>query len=112
ARELLDNGGYTVLEAENGDQALELANRFQGTIHLLLSDVVMPGISGPDLAAVLARSRPDMKAVFMSGYMGHGAGRRGLLESGLEILQKPFTRASLLRHVSDALESADLSQNK
>ena len=112
ARELLDNGGYTVLEAENGDQALELAKRFQGTIHLLLSDVVMPGMSGPDLAAVLARSRPEMRAVFMSGYMGHGAGRRGLLESGLEILQKPFTRASLLRHVSGALESANVTQNK
>ena len=103
-RELLEDNGYKILEAANGERALEIAHSFQGTIHLLLSDVVMPGMSGPELAGALAQSRPELRVLLTSGYTGHAAVRRGLLDSTADILQKPFTRQVLLRRVHDALK--------
>ncbi len=103
-RELLEEHGYKILEAENAERALEIARSFPGAIHLLLSDVVMPGMSGQELAAVLAQSRPDLKVLLTSGYTGHAAVRRGLLDPTTDILQKPFARQILLRRVHDVLQ--------
>jgi two-component system, cell cycle sensor histidine kinase and response regulator CckA len=102
-REVLEGSGYEVFEAESAAKALDMVREYQGTIHLLLTDVVMPGISGPELAASLAHSRQGISVIYMSGYTGHATVRRGLLESGIDILQKPFTRDTLLRRVHGVL---------
>jgi len=97
-------GGFTVLEANGPGQASEVAHRYEGQIHLLLSDVVMPGMSGPQLADELVSLRSDMKILFISGYPGNSIVRRGLLEGDVRVLQKPFTRATLLQYVDETLE--------
>jgi two-component system cell cycle sensor histidine kinase/response regulator CckA len=105
-RNLLMESGYTVLEARNPAQAIEIVRGHRDPIHLLLSDVVMPGMSGPELARNLARLRPEMKVHYMSGYTGNSVFRRGLLDTHATFLQKPFTRNMLLQQVRDALEFA------
>jgi two-component system, cell cycle sensor histidine kinase and response regulator CckA len=103
-RSLLVDSGYTVLEAKAPAQAIEIVRNYRESIDLLLSDVVMPGMSGPDLAKHLAQLRPYMKVCYMSGYTGHSALRRGLLDSHSNVLQKPFTREKLLRYVRETFE--------
>ena len=100
----LSESGYTVLEANGPTQAIELDRHHRGPIHLLLSDVVMPGMSGPELAEKLRSLRSEMKMLFMSGYTGDSVVRRGLLKSDARVLQKPFTREALFRFVREALE--------
>ena len=102
-RTLLEGGGYTVLVAEGVEEALDLAERHHGPIHLLLTDVVMPGLSGPEAAARLLAVRPESRVLFMSGYAGDPIGRRGLLPVAAPLLIKPFTEASLLRMVREVL---------
>ena len=102
-RNLLEGDGYTVLEAERPDKAIETAVRHTGPIHLMLTDMVMPGMNGRDLAANLAAIRPDMKVVFMSGYTGFT--HAGLTDFGENFLAKPFTRNTLLRKLHEVLES-------
>lgn len=102
-RNLLEADGYTVLEAERPDKAIEIAARHSGPIHLMLTDVVMPGMNGRVLAANLASIRPAMKVVFMSGYTGFT--HPGLADSGETVLAKPFTRNSLLRKLHEVLET-------
>jgi two-component system cell cycle sensor histidine kinase/response regulator CckA len=99
----LTESGYTVLEAEHPDKAIQIARTHSGTIHLLLTDVIMPGMNGRTLAEKLAQFRPDMRTVYMSGYTGFA--HRELLESGADLLPKPFTRESLLRKLDEALVS-------
>jgi two-component system, cell cycle sensor histidine kinase and response regulator CckA len=106
-RNLLEEGGYSVLEAGNGIEALEIAQRHDGTIHLLLTDVVMPGMNGPTLAESLAVTHPKMKALCMSGYTGTFFNLSGLVDRGVALLQKPFSRDMLLRKVRDVLDSQD-----
>jgi len=101
---LLIESGYTVLEARNPAQAIEIVQGHRDPIHLLLSDVVMPGMSGPELMRNLAPLRPEMKVHYMSGYTGNSVFRRGLLGSNTTFLQKPFTRQKLLQQVREALE--------
>jgi two-component system cell cycle sensor histidine kinase/response regulator CckA len=98
---LLAGSGYKVLDAASPDEAMEIATRHPGPIHLLLSDVVMPGMNGPNLAQKLAAIRPEMKVVYMSGYTGfrHGQGP----EANAILLPKPFKRETLLRKLHDAL---------
>ena len=103
-RQMLARYGYTVLEAADGVAALEVAAGFNGPIHLLLTDVVMPDLNGRDLAAQLQALRPDMKVVYMSGYTDDAVVRHGILEEGIAYLQKPFTPASLARKVRLALQ--------
>jgi two-component system, cell cycle sensor histidine kinase and response regulator CckA len=91
ARELLEAGGYTVLEAANGADAVSLAEKHPGPIHLLLSDVVMPGMNGPELAGKIIRARPDTKVLYMSGHTGDALPVQELLNSGAALLHKPFT---------------------
>jgi two-component system cell cycle sensor histidine kinase/response regulator CckA len=98
---LLENSGYTVLEADLPEAAIEIAHQHRGTIHLLLTDMVMPGMNGRDLAANLAAKRPEMKVVYMSGYTGFT--HAGLADPEISLLAKPFTRDTLLRKVRGAL---------
>ena len=100
-RSLLENSGYTVLEAELPEAATEIAQQHRGTIHLLLTDMVMPGMNGRDLAANLAAMRPEMKVVYMSGYTGFT--HAGLADPEISLLAKPFNRETLLRKVREAL---------
>jgi two-component system cell cycle sensor histidine kinase/response regulator CckA len=106
ARELLEAGGYTVLEAANGADAISLAEKHPGPIHLLLSDVVMPGMNGPELAGKIIGGRPDTKVLYMSGYTGDALPVRELLNSGAALLHKPFTGLSLATKVREVLGAA------
>jgi two-component system cell cycle sensor histidine kinase/response regulator CckA len=104
-RALLTKLGYTVLAAANADAALAHARAHQGPIHLLLSDVVMPGASGRELARHLAESRPDAKVLYVSGYTDDAIVHHGMLEPGLNYLQKPFTPDALARKVRGVLDA-------
>ncbi|HKV70474.1 MAG TPA: PAS domain S-box protein [Gemmatimonadales bacterium] len=95
--------GYTVLAAGTPQDAQALARRREGTIHLLLTDVVMPGSSGRDLARELAKSRPGTKVLFISGYTGEAMIQHGLTEPGLNYLQKPYTPSVLAAKVREVL---------
>ena len=101
--ELLTRNGYRVLAASDGAQALETERSFAGPIHLLLTDVVLPGMSGPSLAKQLTASRPEMRALFISGYVEFKSDGSGSLPSDALLLQKPFTSDGLLSRVSEAL---------
>jgi hypothetical protein len=105
AKETLERQGYKVLEASNGEDALRLAERHQGLIHLLLTDVVMPRLSGRELADKLAVARPDMHVLLMSGYTDDSVVRHGILEGGVAYLQKPFAPEGLARKVRDVLDA-------
>jgi PAS domain S-box-containing protein len=106
-RHLLELGGYTVLEAESGIEALKISREYDGPIQLLLTDVVMPVMSGRMLADEILRERPEAHVVFMSGYTGQTVGQHGVLAQGSFYLQKPFTRESLTSKVRDALDGHD-----
>jgi two-component system, cell cycle sensor histidine kinase and response regulator CckA len=104
-RDTLQSRGYTVLEAEDGESGLALAERFTDRIHLLISDVVMPGISGKQLAEQLKKARPQTKVLFLSGYTEDAIAQEGGLEPGAAFLQKPFTLQNLARKVREVLEA-------
>src|SRR6059036_1762285 len=103
-RQVLERQGYTVLEAANGAAALQTAAGHPGPIHLLLTDVVMPVLSGRQLADQLAKVRPDAKVLYASGYTDDAVVRHGVLEAGISYLQKPFTADSLARKVREVLD--------
>jgi two-component system cell cycle sensor histidine kinase/response regulator CckA len=105
-RDYLESGGYFVLEPETLGQVLELARKHQGPIHLLLTDVVMPGMGGAELARQIRSVRPDSKVLYMSGYAPRAAGRDEGLEEGASFLQKPFTSEDLLRSVRRVLDKS------
>ncbi|MFI5214077.1 MAG: PAS domain S-box protein, partial [Gemmatimonadales bacterium] len=102
-RSLVDQG-YHVLEAGNGAEAVKLANAYDGPIHLLLTDVVMPEMGGRALAEALGATRPDMALLFVSGYNEDAVIQHGVQESGLPFLQKPFTPSALLGMVREVLD--------
>lgn len=104
-REVLEKYGYTVLEAANGEEALALAEGHDGPLDLLLSDVVMPRMGGPELAQALLQRRPSLRVLYMSGYTEHPMVRRGVVDSGVAFLQKPFTPTSLVSRVREVLET-------
>jgi CheY-like chemotaxis protein len=104
-RELLEEQGYTVLEAEEGPGALEIARKHAGVIHLLLTDVVMPRMSGRELAKRLASERPECRALYMSGYSNGAISDRGMLLGGTALLEKPFTSEGLGIAVRGALDA-------
>jgi two-component system, cell cycle sensor histidine kinase and response regulator CckA len=103
AREYLEMTGYTVIEAENGHMALELAALHSGPIHLLMTDVVMPGISGRELSERVKSIRPGIRVLFMSGYTDQAVVHHGILETDAVLLQKPFTVAALAAKLRDIL---------
>jgi len=96
--------GYSVLDAPNGAEALRIAASHAGPIHLLLTDVVMPGLSGRQLADQLVKLRPETKVLYTSGYTDDAVVRHGVLEAGIAYLQKPFTVDGLARKVREVLE--------
>jgi response regulator RpfG family c-di-GMP phosphodiesterase len=100
---MLRDLGYIVLEAEDGPHALEVAQRSESTIDLLLTDVVMPGMSGRALSDKLSSIRPNTRVLFMSGYTDGAIAAHGVLESGISILRKPFTRDELVGRVQEVL---------
>ena len=103
AREYLRRLGYTVIDAVSGEQALERANEFDGTIHLLLTDIVMPGMSGRELADQIVLKRPGIKVLFTSGYADDAIARHGLLEPSVAFIQKPYHPKALARKVREVL---------
>ena len=105
ACKVLAKNGYAVLEAGGGAEAIEICERHKGPIHLLVSDVVMPQISGRDLAGRLAHSRPEMRKLFMSGYTDEAILRHGILSAGVSFLEKPFTSEALTRKVREVLDT-------
>jgi PAS domain S-box-containing protein len=105
AVQTLQEQGYTVLEAANGDEALRVAQeRAEEAIHLLLTDVVMPRMSGKELASQLKTIRPGLKVLFISGYTDNAIIHNGVLEPGIAFLQKPFTPEVLARKVREVLD--------
>ncbi len=106
ALSILRHGGYHVLEASDREKAIQICGQHQGPIHLMLTDVVMPGISGQEVAQRLAATRPDMKALFMSGYTDDTVIRHGVLNQNMAFLQKPFTTHGLLRKVREVLDAS------
>ena len=101
-RKLLEEHGYTVVEADDGKSALDALGADHPAIDLVLTDVVMRGVTGPELVLRLMDTHPGMKVVYMSGYTGELVAHQGL-ESGIRLLEKPFTRAELLKTVDAAL---------
>ncbi len=97
--------GYSVLTANNGLDALALADRHAGTIHLLLTDVVMPQLSGPQIADRMRVRRPELRVLYVSGYPQDAIARHGVLAPGIELLQKPFVPDDLARRVRLVLDA-------
>jgi PAS domain S-box-containing protein len=104
-REILEGNGYTVLEARNGAEALELGRQFTSPIHLLVTDVVMPKMSGRELAERLVTIHRETRVLYMSGYTDGAIGQHGVLDPHTELLQKPFTFEALAQKVRKVLDA-------
>jgi len=103
-REMLEELGYALLLASDGEQAWALAREREGPIDLLLTDVVMPKLGGGDLARRLSALRPGLRVLYMSGYTNGAISQQGVLGEGVMLLEKPFTADSLARAVREALD--------
>jgi DNA-binding NtrC family response regulator len=101
---LLDRLGYRVLPAARDDEALKIFDE-EPTIDLVLSDVIMPGASGPDLMLRLTERRPDLKVIYMSGYSEEAISHHGVLNRDIAFLQKPFTAQLLARKIRETLDA-------
>jgi len=104
--DVLERCGYHVLEAANGGAALSACESYEGPIHLLITDVVMPGMGGRDLANHLASLRPEMKVLFMSGYTDDAIVHHGILDAGIPFLQKPVSPDEMTRKVREVLDGS------
>ena len=102
--EMLADLGYSVLKAGRPGQALSLAGAHSGSIHLLVTDMVMPEMNGRDLAQRLAAIRPGIRCLFVSGYTADVIASRGVLDDGVRLLEKPFSRRDLAVKLRQALE--------
>lgn len=103
AKSMLEMEDYNVLGAESGVRALAVANGFKGEIHLLLTDIMMPGMKGDELYRLLREQRPELKVLYMTGHTEDSLAERGLSDSGGEYIQKPFRQRVLLARVAEAL---------
>jgi nitrogen-specific signal transduction histidine kinase len=103
SRQILQEQGYTVLEARHGKEAMQLSERDMDSVRLTVTDVVMPEMDGRDLAKRLLHRRPDMKVLYVSGYTDNAVIRNGLLEPGAAFLEKPFTPERLAHKVHEVL---------
>jgi PAS domain S-box-containing protein len=104
-REILEMNGYAVLEARHGAEAIEISGKHPGPIHVMVTDVVMPQMSGRELAQRLAPLRPEMRVLYMSGYTDDAIVRHGVLGAGMAFLSKPFTPDALAAKVREVLDS-------
>ncbi len=104
-RRILERGGYTALEAAGPTEAIALCERHPGEIHLLLTDVVMPGMNGKDLHDRIRAARPTIKTVFMSGYTADAIANRGVLEEGTHFIGKPFSAEDLRKKLRETLDA-------
>lgn len=102
-RAFLEPAGYTILSAGNGPEALALNKAQDGVIHLLLTDVIMPGMNGQEVADAVKKSRPDTRIIFMSGYTDDVIAHHGVLEEGVNFIQKPVTLGTLARELRRVL---------
>ena len=107
AKNALRKYGYEILEAENGEKALNVSETHNGRIHLLLTDVVMPGMSGTDLAEKLQSIRPETRVIYMSGYTDNAIVNHGILRKGINFIEKPFSPESLGRKVREVLDDGN-----
>jgi len=106
ARQFLEKQGYRVIEAADGAVAMQIAVAHDGIIHLLLTDVIMPGMNGRELAQRVSEIRPNTKVLYMSGYTENVIGHNGTLDAGVRLLQKPFTLHDLKNKVREVLDSS------
>jgi len=106
-REILERAGFCVLATGSGAEAMQVESSNQATIHLLLSDVMMPDMSGPAVAQLLKKRRPDMRVMLMSGYAD---GDLLLLNHGWHFIEKPFLPAALVERVNEVLHTPERSQ--
>jgi CheY-like chemotaxis protein len=102
----LNEGGYTVVTGENVAGAVHNAERHEGPIHLVITDIVMPGMGGREAVRRIRASRPDIRVIYMSGYSGGAAGAQGLADPDEAFLQKPFSLVGLLRKMREVLDTA------
>jgi two-component system, cell cycle sensor histidine kinase and response regulator CckA len=105
AREFLESGGYKVMEAKNGQEAMEIAAQHRGQIDLLVTDMVMPGMGGQELAVRLQKEHPGLAVVFMSGYSEHAATEMADADPSVRLMTKPFNRSVMLRTVREILQN-------
>jgi PAS domain S-box-containing protein len=105
ARQYLENQGYKVIDAPDGATAIQTSQAHKGPIHLLLTDVIMPGMNGRELANKVSPTRPDMRVLYMSGYTENHIGHNGTLDEGITLLQKPFTLPALKAKVREMLDT-------
>jgi two-component system cell cycle sensor histidine kinase/response regulator CckA len=105
-RQVLQATGYLVLEAANSEEALQVSSAHHGPIHLLVADVVLPGLSGPEVAKQLVSIRPEVQVIYISGYAQDTITRYGISEKQPLFLQKPFTPSTLLANARAALDAA------
>ena len=105
ARQSLETQGYSVIDAPDGAAAIRISQAHKGPIHLLLTDVIMPGMNGRELANQLSPTRPEMRVLYMSGYTENHIGHNGTLDEGITLLQKPFTLPALKAKVREALDT-------
>ena len=106
AREFLESGGYTVIEARDGFEALQKVEKHLGAIDLLISDMVMPGMTGQELSMRLLQSRPDLRVLYMSGYSERAAMDSARGDASMRLIAKPFSRWALLRAIQEILKPA------
>lgn len=106
----LENQGYSILDAEDGAAALQIAAGHRGVIDLLLTDVVMPGMNGRELAAQITAARREVRVLYISGYTENAIGHDGLLDAGINLLQKPFSLPTLKDRVRELLDSEPIPQ--
>ena len=104
AKSVLSRNGYRVLDAKDGGEALEILGGYEGPVHLLLSDVVLPGMNGKELYQEALEMRPSIKVLYMSGYTGNVIAHRGVLDEGVQFIQKPFTVHGLATKVRELLD--------
>jgi PAS domain S-box-containing protein len=105
ARQSLETQGYSVIDAPDGTAAIKISQAHKGPIHLLLTDVIMPGMNGRELANQLSPTRPEMRVLYMSGYTENHIGHNGTLDEGITLLQKPFTLPALKAKVREVLDT-------
>jgi CheY-like chemotaxis protein len=105
ARSLLTRSGYTVLAAPTGEEAVRISASHAGPVHLLVTDVIMPGMNGRVLAERLQAERPGLRVLYMTGYTDDAVVRHGVLDATVALLQKPFTHEAMIARVRQLLDA-------